>query len=298
MDLVLTLITAPNSGALTCDMIEAATTTLAQAGADVGDLRWLAQDEACEIVFNGVTLQHADQALEKCNIDADKVVQPVAGRAKKLLIADMDSTVVTGETLDELADFAGVKDRVAAITARAMNGELDFEAALDERVGLLAGMATAMLDEAWKRIEYTGGARELVATMRANGAFAALVSGGFDFFTSAVRRELGFDFDQANVLLTHADNTLTGKVQKPVLDRQAKVDALEMLAAQNGITAGDAIAVGDGANDLQMISVAGTGVAFRAKPSVQKQARIRINHGDLTALLYLQGYARDQFVGA
>ncbi|OSQ38344.1 phosphoserine phosphatase SerB [Thalassospira mesophila] len=297
MDLVLTLITAPNSGALTPDMIDKATTTLKAAGAHLGDVVWLAQDEACDIAFKGITLGQADQALEKCNIDADKVVQAATGRAKKLLIADMDSTIVTGETLDELADFAGVKDRVAAITARAMNGELDFEAAIDERVGLLAGMASAMLNEAWKRVEYTSGARELVATMRANGAFAALVSGGFDFFTSAVRRELGFDFDQANVLLTHADNTLTGKVQKPVLDRQAKVDALEMLAAQNGITAQDAIAVGDGANDLQMISIAGTGVAFHAKPSVQKQARIRINHGDLTALLYLQGYGRDQFVG-
>ncbi|MEQ5776883.1 MULTISPECIES: phosphoserine phosphatase SerB [unclassified Thalassospira] len=297
MDLVLTLITAPNSGALTHDMINEATAALTQAGARVGDTSWLAQNEACDIAFENITLEEAEKALGNCVFSADKVVQKAAGRAKKLLIADMDSTMVTGETLDELADFAGVKDRVAAITARAMNGELDFEEAIDERVGLLAGMSTAMLDEAWKRIEYTGGARVLVATMRANGAYAALVSGGFDFFTSAVRQDLGFDFDQANVLLTNDDNTLTGKVQKPVLDRQAKVDALEMLAAQNGITARDAIAVGDGANDLQMISIAGTGVAFHAKPSVQKQARIRINHGDLTALLYLQGYARDQFVG-
>ena len=203
--------------------------------------------------------------------------------------------MVTGETLDELAEFAGVKDRVAAITARAMNGELDFEAALDERVGLLDGMSTDMLAEAWKTVEYTGGAKTLVATMKANGAFAALVSGGFDFFTGAVRDELGFDYDQANVLIT-SDGKLTGKVQKPVLDRQAKVDALENLTAEQGITVDDAIAVGDGANDLQMISLAGTGVAFHAKPSVQEQARICINHGDLTALLYLQGYAKSDFV--
>ncbi|PKR53221.1 phosphoserine phosphatase SerB [Thalassospira marina] len=298
MDLVLTLITAPNSGALSEGMIETATAALRANGAETGEMRWLATGEACDLFFTGVTCEAAEKALENCDIAADKVVQITEGRAKKLLIADMDSTMVTGETLDELADFAGVKDRVAAITARAMNGELDFEAALDERVGLLAGMSVEMLDEAWKRVEYTGGARTLVATMRANGAFAALVSGGFDFFTSAVRRELGFDFDQANVLLTDDGKTLTGKVQKPVLDRQAKVDALEMLAAQNGITVADAIAVGDGANDLQMISLAGTGVAFHAKPSVQAQARIRINHGDLTALLYLQGYARDQFVEA
>ncbi len=298
MDLVLTLIAAPHSGALSDDLIDRATRALHEAGAQIGETRWLAPGEACDLFFAGIPCEQADKALETCDIDADLVVQPVQGRVKKLLIADMDSTMVTGETLDELADFAGMKDRVAAITTRAMNGELDFEAALDERVALLAGMSVAMLDEAWKRVEYTGGARTLVATMRANGAYAALVSGGFDFFTHAVRQELGFDFDQANVLLTDDGKTLTGKVKKPVLDRQAKVDALQKLSAQNGITTADAIAVGDGANDLQMIALAGTGVAFHAKPSVQAQARIRINHGDLTALLYLQGYARDQFVGA
>ncbi|RCK51754.1 phosphoserine phosphatase [Thalassospira profundimaris] len=296
MDLVLTLIVPPQSGALDDEMIDSARAALRAGGAKTAETCWLASGEACDLIFTGITPEQADKALEKCDVAADLVVQPVLGRAKKLLIADMDSTIVTGETLDELADFAGAKDRVAAITARAMNGELDFEAALDERVSLLAGMPVAMLDEAWKRVEYTGGARTLVATMRANGAYAALVSGGFDFFTNAVRRELGFDFDQANVLLTDDGKTLTGKVKKPVLDRQAKVDALQKLSAQNGITPADAIAVGDGANDLQMISLAGTGVAFHAKPSVQAQARIRINHGDLTALLYVQGYTRDQFV--
>ncbi|WP_430474551.1 phosphoserine phosphatase SerB [Thalassospira lucentensis] len=295
MKLVLTLIAAPNSNALTKDVIDRAAIALTGAGALVGDVTWLADGEACDLGFDGITLDIADTTLAEAELPVDAVTQKAATRRKKLLIADMDSTMVTGETLDELAEFAGVKDRVAAITARAMNGELDFEAALDERVGLLEGMSTDMLKEAWKTVEYTGGAKTLVATMKANGAFAALVSGGFDFFTGAVRAELGFDYDQANVLI-EADGKLTGKVQKPVLDRQAKVDALENLSSEQGITSGDAIAVGDGANDLQMISIAGTGVAFHAKPSVQEQARICINHGDLTALLYLQGYAKSDFV--
>ncbi|NIZ02716.1 phosphoserine phosphatase SerB [Thalassospira lucentensis] len=295
MNLVLTLIAAPNSNALTDAIIDRAAIALTGAGALVGGVSWLANGEACDLEFEGITLDVADTTLEEAELEVDAVTQKIATRRKKLLIADMDSTMVTGETLDELAEFAGVKDRVAAITARAMNGELDFEAALDERVGLLDGMSTDMLAEAWKTVEYTGGAKTLVATMKANGAFAALVSGGFDFFTGAVRNELGFDYDQANVLIT-SDGKLTGKVQKPVLDRQAKVDALENLTAEQGITVDDAIAVGDGANDLQMISLAGTGVAFHAKPSVQEQARICINHGDLTALLYLQGYAKSDFV--
>lgn len=297
MDLVATLIAAPKSDALRDDVIKAAVSRLEQAGASIGETTILSQGECADIAFGAIDLDRADDALgelrETSNIDV--VSQIAAVRKKRLLIADMDSTIVTGETLDELADFAGVKDHVAAITTRAMNGELDFEAALDERVGLLDGMSVDMLAEAWKRVEYTGGARELVATMRANGAFAALVSGGFDFFTGAVRAELGFDFDQANVLLTK-DGKLTGKVQKPVLDRQAKVDALESLSAKMDITPAEAIAVGDGANDLQMLSLAGTGVAFHAKPSVQAQARIRINHGDLSALLFLQGYTRADFV--
>ncbi|BDW97062.1 phosphoserine phosphatase SerB [Thalassospira tepidiphila] len=295
MKLVLTLIAAPNSNALTKAVIDNAAIALTGAGALVGDVTWLAEGEACDLTFDGIPLDVADTTLSEAELPVDAITQKVATRRKKLLIADMDSTIVTGETLDELAEFAGVKDRVAAITARAMNGELDFEAALDERVGLLEGMSTEMLKEAWKTVEYTGGARQLVATMKANGGFVALVSGGFDFFTGAVRAELGFDYDQANVLI-EKDGKLTGKVQKPVLDRQAKVDALETLSAQQGITVDDAIAVGDGANDLQMISLAGTGVAFHAKPSVQEQARICINHGDLTALLYLQGYAKADFV--
>ena len=174
MDLVLTLIAAPNSNALGDDIVARAKTVLAGAGARVGDVSWLATREACDIGFAGLSLDIADTALRDAGLGVDAVTQTAKTRRKKLLIADMDSTMVTGETLDELAAFAGVKDHVAAITARAMNGELDFEAALDERVGLLDGMSTDMLAEAWKEIEYTGGAKTLVATMKANGAFAAL----------------------------------------------------------------------------------------------------------------------------
>lgn len=295
MKLVMTLIATPDSQSLTDEIVKNAKEALLQAGASLGKLTWLAQAEACDVSFDGISLEQADAALADLRNEVDAITQNADTRRKKLLLADMDSTMVTGETLDELAHFAGVKDRVAVITARAMNGELDFEEALDERVGLLEGMSIDMLKEAWKTVSYTGGAKELVATMKANDAFCALVSGGFDFFTSAVRSELGFDYDQANVLLTE-NGKLTGKVQKPVLDRQAKVDALVALSAQQGLAPQDVIAVGDGANDLQMISLAGTGVAFHAKPSVQAQARICINHGDLSALLYLQGYTKTQFV--
>jgi len=201
MKLVLTLIAAPNSNALNDAVINRASIALTGAGALVGDLNWLADGEAVDLTFDGITLDVADTTLAEAELEVDAVTQKIATRRKKLLIADMDSTIVTGETLDALAAFAGVKERVAAITARAMNGELDFEEALDERVGLLTGMSTAMLQEAWKTVEYTGGAQTLVKTMKANGAFVALVSGGFDFFTGAVRAELGFDYDQANVLI-------------------------------------------------------------------------------------------------
>lgn len=294
MQYVLTLIAKPQSNGLTTDVIRSATSTLTAMGASLGALDVLAADEACDIAFDGVSLDEVDHRVSGLELPVDAVTQARAGRRKTLLIADMDSTIVRGETLDELADFAGVKDRVAAITARAMNGELDFEAAVDERVGLLAGMPVTTLDEAWKRIDYNDGARELVATMNHHGAVTALVSGGFDFFTRAVREELGFDFDQANVLLQEG-HVLTGKVRKPILDRQAKVDALHRLVIEHNLNVSNTMAVGDGANDLQMLSAAGTGVAFHAKPTVQAQARVRINHGDLTALLFLQGYRRSEF---
>jgi phosphoserine phosphatase len=222
-------------------------------------------------------------------------VQPSAGRRKALLIADMDSTMIEQECIDELADMAGLKAHVSAITARAMNGEIAFEPALRERVALLAGLPVSIIDTVLaERITFMPGGKTLVATMRAHGAFTALVSGGFTTFTAPVAAALGFDANRANVL-HQVSGVLTGTVAEPILGRQAKVDALEHFAASRGITPADAIAVGDGANDLGMIQRAGTGVALHAKPSVAAQADIRIDHGDLTALLYVQGYRQAEF---
>ena len=226
----------------------------------------------------------------------DLAIQPTQGRRKAVLLADMDSTMIRQECIDELADFAGVGERVADITARAMNGELNFHEALIARVALLAGLDEsaigAVLDD---RITLAPGGRELVATMRAQGAYTALVSGGFTVFTGPVAAALGFDEHRANTLLAD-QGVLTGHVGLPVLGREAKIEALQDITAARGLTPADAIAVGDGANDLGMLQLAGTGVALHAKPVVAAQVDLRINHGDLTALLYLQGYGVEEFV--
>lgn len=226
----------------------------------------------------------------------DLAIQPTPGRRKAILLADMDSTMIEQECIDELADFAGVGERVAAITAQAMNGELNFHDALIARVGLLAGLPETAIDEVLdSRITLAAGGRQLVATMHAQGGHSALVSGGFTVFTGPVATALGFDEHRANTLL--ADNgVLSGHVALPVLGREAKVEALQGISVARGLTPADVIAVGDGANDLGMLQQAGTGVALHAKPSVAAQVDIRINHGDLTALLYLQGYAAEEFV--
>lgn len=221
----------------------------------------------------------------------DFAIQDNATRRKKILIADMDSTMIDQECIDELADEIGVKDRVADITARSMNGEIAFEPALRERVALLAGLDASVIDSIIdSRLTLASGGKRLVATMKAHGAYTALVSGGFDVFTSRIAAKLGFDENRANHLV-EVDGRLTGKVSEPILGRAAKADALNEIAARLGLTAADAIAVGDGANDLDMIRLAGSGVALHAKPSVAAQARIRIDNSDLTALLYLQGYS-------
>jgi phosphoserine phosphatase len=225
----------------------------------------------------------------------DAIATPAADRRKALLVADMDSTIVTGETLDELADFAGLKPRIAAITARAMNGELDFKAALRERVAMLKGLPVDALEKTWQRVRLTAGARELVATMRAHGTYTALVSGGFTFFTGRVAALVGFDIHRSNVLLDDGA-ALTGRVAEPILDRDAKLDMLTRLAAERGVPMSATLAVGDGANDLDMIRVAGLGVAFHAKPIVASEARARVDHGDLRALLFAQGYRREEIV--
>jgi phosphoserine phosphatase len=219
----------------------------------------------------------------------DAIAQPAEGRRKKLLLADMDSTVVTSETLDELAAQAGLKDRIAAITRRAMEGELDFVQALAERVGLLAGLPVSALERTWEAIEMTPGAAELVATMRAAGARCVLVSGGFTFFTGRVAERLGFHAHHSNTLLV-ADGKLTGRVAEPVLNRHAKLATLKRVCADLGLPLSAALAVGDGANDLDMVRAAGLGVAFRAKPVVSAAARARVDHSDLRALLFAQGF--------
>ncbi len=260
-----------------------------------GDAVWLDPGVAAEFAVETMPANRWEvwQGLQALGVDL--VVQPADGRKKRLLIADMDSTMIQQECIDELADEAGVGPYVAGITARAMNGELDFEAALRERVALLAGLDESVIARViHDRITLMPGGRALVATMRANGAYAALVSGGFTAFTKAIAEVLGFDENRANLLLIE-DGKLGGKVAEPILGRAAKVQALEEISARLGISVVDAIAVGDGANDLVMLGRAGAGVALHAKPSVQAECDIRVNHGDLTALLYLQGYGRDAF---
>jgi phosphoserine phosphatase len=225
----------------------------------------------------------------------DALAVPVAGRRKRLLIADMDSTIVTGETLDELADFAGLKAEIAAITQRSMNGEIDFATALRERVGMLKGLRLDALEETWARVRLTNGAAELVATMRAHGATTALVSGGFTFFTGRVAALVGFDLHRSNVL-EHDGARLSGTVAEPILDRDAKLATLRALSTERGLLATESLAVGDGANDLAMLREAGLGVAFHAKPVVAAEARARVDHTGLRALLFAQGYRAEEIV--
>ena len=262
-----------------------------------GETTWLAPNEAAEfsVPEKPDTLWSVWEDLQAMGVDL--VVQPAAGRRKKMLLADMDSTMIEQECIDELADEAGVGARVKEITARAMNGELDFEGALVERVGLLNGLADSVISKVLaERITFMPGGKALLATMKANGAYAALVSGGFTAFTAKVSAELGFDEHRANTLVV-ADGTLTGEVGRPILGREAKVQALKEITARLALSHEDVMAVGDGANDLGMLGLAGAGVALHAKPSVAAQCDIRINHGDLTALLFIQGYAKSAFVG-
>lgn len=260
-----------------------------------GDARWLDPGVAAEFDLEAMPQNRWEvwEGLQALRVDM--VVQKAEGRKKRLLIADMDSTMIRQECIDELADEAGVGARVADITARAMNGELDFEGALRERVGLLKGLPEPVIAQVLRgRITLMPGGPVLLATMKANGAYAALVSGGFTAFTSAVAVMLGFDENRANTLRI-AGGKLTGTVAEPILGKEAKLQALNEITARLGITAAEALAVGDGANDLPMLLAAGTGVALHAKPTVQAQCEVRVNYGDLTALLYLQGYSRDAF---
>jgi len=287
---VVTLICAPGSGLL--DPASVAGLRDAWGG---GRVRWLSPGEAAEFPVSGRSADIGEAARAMRARGIDLAMQPAAGRRKRLLLADMDSTMIGQECIDELAAEAGVGPRVAEITARAMNGELDFEGALGERVALLAGLEETVIARVLEsRITPAPGGRVLVATMRAHGAHTALVSGGFTAFTGPVAARLGFDEHRANRLLIE-NGRLTGRVAQPILGRAAKVAALDELCVRLGIAPAEAMAVGDGANDLDMLARAGAGVALHAKPAVAAQAALRIDHGDLTALLYIQGYSRAEF---
>ena len=296
MALVATLIANPSNAVLTASTGERAAQACGSA-----NLYWLADGIACDIpLHDSADPMEALGAIRASlgDLPVDIAVQEAETRRKAILIADMDSTMIGQECIDELAAEAGLKAKVADITARAMNGEIAFEPALRERVALLRGLPLSVIDEVLeKRITLTPGGKALIATMKANGGYTALVSGGFTLFTGPVSKMIGFDEHRANIL--NAENgILSGTVAEPILGREAKVAALEEIAAMRGLTPDDAIAVGDGANDLGMLHLAGSGVALHAKPSVASQAKIRIDHGDLTALLYLQGYRKSDFADA
>ncbi len=295
---VLILIGAPGKQAVSETVISAAVAEMTRVGAAPQGVRRLERGTACELPFRGPKPAEIGACvrtrLAPCELDL--AVLPEGRRRKQLLVADMDSTILSVECLDELAVFAGLKDRIAAITERAMRGELRFEDALAERVSLLAGLETAALERTWaERVRFTPGADVLVATMAAHGARTVLVSGGFTWFAERAAHALGFARHYAN-RLEIADGALTGRVLPPVLGREAKRHILLGERRDCGCATEDTLAVGDGANDLDMLAAAGLGVAFRAKPAVAAAAPVSIVHGDLTALLFLQGYRRSQFV--
>jgi len=289
MDHVLTLIAPP--GALTHAQASVVRTALEALGAAVGSATWLAEGEAADLPFTALATEQAQAAARAAlgGAAVDAIAQTVVGRRKKLLLADMDGTIVPTETLDELAAEAGAGERVAAITKRSMNGEIDFAAALTERVALLRDLPVAALDAVWARTTLSPGAAAMIATMRAAGACCVLVSGGFTFFTQRVAATARFDTQHANTLEV-ADGRLTGRVVPPILDRDAKLAILKREAVALGVALADTVAVGDGANDLAMLGAAGLGVAYRAKPVVATAARARLDHADLRGVLFAQGF--------
>lgn len=293
--LVATFVSNPQTPALTPALIERG----AQALGLQGETHWRAKDVAADLTFESPLAPRAladalRGTLEPYPIDV--IVQPVAGRRKKLFLADMDSTMIGQECIDELADFVGLKKQVSHITERAMRGELAFEPALRERVALLKNLDVHVIATILaERITYTPGGRELVNTMRAHGAYTALVSGGFTLFTGPVSQALGFHEHRSNTLIVEAGQ-LAGRVAEPILGKEAKLASLNELARINQLQPHETMAVGDGANDLAMLQAAGLGVAFHAKPAVAEAAAARIDHADLTALLYAQGFDKRDFV--
>jgi phosphoserine phosphatase len=293
MGLVVTLIAGPDDRSNLPQLAAA----IAGAVGSTAEPIWLAPEKACDLNFEEVDRGQVEETARALlgGAGIDVVVQPSAQRRKRLLVADMESTIIENEMLDELADFLGLRPRISAITSRAMNGEMDFATALDARVGLLKGMEVRVLEGACERLRLTPGARALIATMRATGAVTALVSGGFTIFAERVAAELGFDRVVAN-RLDIIKGRITGSVRPPIVTGETKRQTLLSLAVEHRIPLEQTMAVGDGANDLPMLAAAGLGVAFRAKPAVRSVARWRIDHCDLTGLLYVQGYRRDEIL--
>jgi phosphoserine phosphatase len=271
---------------------------LSNNGAIVEAIEWLSEGKALDIFFAVLPIEEVKELLSALlgDFPLDFVVQPNSGRKKKLLVSDMDSTIINQECIDELADCLGIKPQISAITEKAMNGELDFKAALRERVGLLKGLPEAKLQEVYdSRISFMNGAHKLVKTMKNNGAKCVLVSGGFTFFTSRVRDDVGFDIDESNILEI-VENKLSGRVIEPILDSTSKLNSLLFHCDELGIRPSMAIAIGDGANDIPMIKQAGLGVAFHAKEKVRREAIHHINQTDLTSMLYIQGYKEGEII--
>ncbi len=293
MNLVMTVIAGPGAAGGLADLVAALAASLPLAGAP----DWLAPGMACDLPLAGIARPAADAAARRAIGGAaiDVVVQPAAGRRKRVLVADLESTVIENEMIEELADFVGLRARVAEITRRAMNGEIDFAGALVERVLMLKGLSATVLDEAVSRIRLMPGARALLATSRAAGVRTALVSGGFSVFAGRIGAELSFDRVIAN-RLDIVGGQIAGTVAAPIVTGATKREALLALAEECAVSRSATLAVGDGANDLPMLRAAGLGIAFRAKPAVAAAARWRIDHGDLTALLYAQGYRHEEIV--
>lgn len=290
MSYIITIIVNPNKSNLEASVIS--DLCAAWSGCNI---KVLNKNVAAEFVVESIPRDFEEVWASLNGSGIDLVIQPNCNRKKKLLVADMDSTIIEQECLDELADLSGYGEKVREITKRAMNGEIQFDQALEERVALLAGMHVKILEKTWtNRITFTPGAKKLLGTMRANNAYCVLVSGGFTAFTERVAKVLGFHETHANSLIIE-NGRLSGKVGYPILDKDAKLATLDILVTRLNITYEETVAVGDGANDLHMLTAAGLGVAFRSYPIVAQQSKVRINHGDLTSLLYLQGFCSEDF---